>query len=56
VLGEPLTIDNICEGAAARAFERSLTTILENLRDPHTDPKAKRTLTLEFAFVPHPDR
>jgi len=56
MLGEPLTIENICGGAAACAFDRSLKAILDNLRDPHTDPKAKRTLTLEFAFVPHPDR
>jgi hypothetical protein len=53
---DELTLENICSGAVPERFKRALQSILENMRDPNSPAKAKRTLNLEFTFAPHVDR
>jgi hypothetical protein len=43
-------------GATAEKFAAELRAVLENIRDPNTDPKAKRKISLEFVFHPAEDR
>jgi hypothetical protein len=53
---DSLTLDNICSGAVAERFQRSLQQILKNIRDVNAPAKSKRSLTMEFTFEPHVDR
>jgi len=43
-------------GAAAEKFQAELAKVLDNIRDPNTDAKAKRKITLEYLFIPAEDR
>jgi hypothetical protein len=51
-----LSLTNICNGAVPERFERALTAIMKNIRDPMAPAKQKRKMTLEFEFEPHTDR
>lgn len=53
---DKLTLDNICAGSVPERFNRALTAILKNIRDPMAPARMKRRLTLEFEFEPHQDR
>ena len=53
---ETLSIENICGGAVAERFDRELVELLKNISDPNTLADQKRTITLEFQFMPFPDR
>lgn len=48
-----LTLATVAGGAAIELFEHALPQILANMRDPNTDAKEKRKITLEIAFTPH---
>jgi hypothetical protein len=56
MVSEKLTLENICGGSIPEVFERSLQTIIANIRDPNADGEVKRTLTFEFTFKPYADR
>jgi hypothetical protein len=43
-------------GVAAEKFAAELGRVLENIRDPNTDPKATRKVALTFEFHPAEDR
>lgn len=47
---------NLCGGAAVEKFGVELERVLENIENPNTDPKLKRTITLKFEFRPKEDR
>ncbi len=51
-----LTLSNIHHGAALEMFEGALDQVLENIKDPNTDHKAKRGIKLEFSFVTNEER
>lgn len=51
-----LTLENVAGGAAPELFRRALPKVLENIRDPNTDPKAKRTIVVEVEIIPSEDR
>lgn len=45
-----LTVSGVGEGAAEELFTAALARVLENIEDPNTDPKARRTISLKFDF------
>lgn len=47
---------SICGGAAEEVFQREMKRMLENIKDPSTDPDKKRKIILEFSFEPLADR
>jgi len=49
-------INTIGAGAAAEKFAEELKAVLENIRDPNTQPDAKRKIVMEWSFVPSEDR
>lgn len=49
-------LTTIGAGATAEKFQAELRGILDNIRDPNTDPRAKRKIVLEFVFLPAEDR
>lgn len=51
-----LNLGTIGNGAAYELFERELARILQNVRDPNTNPTKKRKMNLEFTFEPYNDR
>lgn len=51
-----LTLATLKGGAAEELFQRELARVLENIRDPNTDAKKARTITLDFSFLPVEDR
>jgi hypothetical protein len=53
---EFLSLTNICDGAAVEVFARELQSLLENIADVSTPADQGRSITLEFKFMPFPDR
>ena len=49
-------LQTIGAGAAAEKFQAELRAVLENIRDPNTQAKAKRKIVLEYVFLPDEDR
>lgn len=47
---------NICRGAAPDLFHRALQKVNANIKDPNTNSKAKRKITITFEFKPYIDR
>lgn len=47
-----VSLDTIAGGRASVVFDALLKDLLENLRDPNTDPEAARSITLEFKVKP----
>lgn len=45
-----ITLASIADGAALELFQSALTRVLENIQDPNTDHKAKRSITLTTTF------
>ena len=41
-------LDDFMNGAITERFNQELETVLRNVMDPNTDPKAKRTLTIKI--------
>jgi hypothetical protein len=53
---ETLDLGNICGGSLPELFERELQAVIANIADPNTDPKKKRSISVEFSFTPFKDR
>ena len=48
-------LENLCNGAAVERFNHVLQQIIEDIRDPNTDPNAARTLTMTLKVKPQGD-
>lgn len=46
-------LNNVAGGSAREQFAHALQRVLENLKDPMTDPNEARKITLDFVFKPH---
>lgn len=53
---QELTLENLKGGAAGALFQKELQKALENILDPNTPPKAKRTILLKVIISPEEDR
>lgn len=51
-----VTLSNLAQGAAVEVFDHELTKVLANIKDPNSDPKTKRKITLVVEFAPFADR
>ncbi|MFW6010845.1 MAG: hypothetical protein ACOC9H_02890 [Gemmatimonadota bacterium] len=51
-----VTLETLAGGAAPERFDRELKRVIKNIRDPNTDPEAKRKIKLEVTFVPGKNR
>src|SRR5262245_24731881 len=54
-IGRPKTEDGKI-GAAEELFDHALQDVLANINDVNPDAEAKRTIGLQFVFVPQNDR
>ena len=52
---EKLTMTSICEGAVQEKVDRALRAVADNILDPNTDPKKKRSITMKIVFQPSED-
>ena len=52
---EKLTMTTICEGAVQEKVDRALRAVADNILDPNTDPKKKRSITMKIVFQPNED-
>ena len=52
---EKLTMTSICGGAVQEKVDRALRAVADNILDPNTDPKKKRSITLKIVFQPNED-
>lgn len=55
-MADPLTLLNICGGAAAEVFDRELQQVLANIADINTSAAKSRKITLTFDLKPYSDR
>ncbi|MFR0780081.1 MAG: hypothetical protein ACLSH8_10745 [Zhenhengia sp.] len=46
-----INLDKFAGGALAERVNQAITQVLENIKDPNTDHKVKRKVTLELTFV-----
>jgi hypothetical protein len=51
-MAERINIANIAKGALVEQADTEIKKILENIADPNTDIKKKRTLTIKVDFIP----
>lgn len=51
-----VSLANLKGGAAVEAVDHALGEVWDNILDPNTDPKAKRSVTLKLTFKPTEDR
>jgi hypothetical protein len=51
-----VTLDTIGGGALVELFDAELARVLENIQDPNTDAKTKRTVTVKVTFSPNENR
>ncbi len=47
-----MDLNKLCNGAVQEVFDANLEEVFDNIRNPNTDPKIKRGLTLELKFEP----
>ena len=52
---EKLTMTSICDGAVQEKVDRALRAVADNILDPNTDPKKKRSITMKIVFQPNED-
>ena len=52
---EKLTMTTICDGAVQEKVDRALRAVADNILDPNTDPKKKRSITMRIVFQPNED-
>jgi hypothetical protein len=50
------SLTTLAGGKAIKKFDYELSRVIENIRDPNKDFKAKRTVTLKVTFQPNPER
>ena len=53
---QELTLLTICKGAVPEIFAHEMGKIIANMADPNTAPTKPRKITMEFTFLPFPDR
>lgn len=51
-----VTLDTIGQGALVELFDAELARVLDNIQDPNTDAKMKRTITVKVTFAPNENR
>lgn len=49
---EKMTLETICGGAVQEKIDRAIEQVSENILDPNTDQKKKRSITLTLSFEP----
>ncbi len=49
-MGATINLDKFAGGALAERANQAITQVLENIKDPNTDHKTKRKVTLELTF------
>lgn len=54
-MNQKLTLETLCGGAVQEKVDRALHAIAENILDPNTDPKKKRTITIKVICAPNGD-
>jgi len=52
---DKLTVETICGGAVQERINRAIAKVVENILDPNTDAKKKRSITLKLTFVANED-
>ena len=52
----PVTLAALADGAAEELWQAALERVLENIEDVNTDYRAKRGITLTFAFAADEER
>lgn len=50
-----MTLASLCDGAVQERVNHALQKVSENVLDPNTDPKKKRSITLTLSFEPASD-
>lgn len=50
-----LTVEGLCGGAVQERINRALAKVVDNILDPNTEAKKKRSITLKLSFVPNED-
>jgi hypothetical protein len=53
---ETMSLANLKEGAVIEAVDVEIQRVLDNIVDPNSDPKTKRTVTLTLSFTPNLER
>jgi len=53
---EHVSLETLGKGAAQEKFEFALKEVLANIRDPNTNWKTKRRITLTIDFIPKENR
>lgn len=51
-----VTLDTIGSGALIELFDAELARVLDNITDPNTEAKQKRTITVKVTFAPNENR
>ena len=51
-----LSLYNVCRGAADEIFQREVNLVIDNIVDVNTDCEQKRSIVMEFEFLPMKDR
>lgn len=50
-----LSIENLCGGAVQERINRALKKVSDNILDPNTNSKKKRSLSIVLTFIPDED-
>lgn len=53
---DTITLESLGGGAAGEKFQDELDRVVENIQDPNTEAKAKRSITIKVIFTPTVDR
>jgi len=51
-----VTLETVAGRMAPKVFDHLFQKVLENIRDPNTDPEEVRSITLTVKFKPHKSR
>lgn len=51
-----IRIDTVARGAGEVLFQHNLAKVVENIRDPNTNPRKPRKITLTFTITPNEKR
>jgi hypothetical protein len=51
-----LDLLTICKGAVPEIFAHEMAKVINNIADPNTSATKPRKVTMEFTFMPFPDR
>lgn len=51
-----ISLIDTCNGAIKELVDREFASVMKNILDPNTDPKAKRNISIKITFAPSADR